>query len=62
MTEPKPDNLATSGWHCPLCKVGGSVRLSKNEGGARYLQRLIDLHKLSSPYCKGKRIELGAPK
>jgi hypothetical protein len=62
MTESKPKNILTSSWHCPACKVGGTVRLSKNEGGMVYLARLIDLHKLSSPYCKGKQIEMGEPK
>jgi hypothetical protein len=59
MTQPKPENLKISSWNCPLCTVRGTIRISKNEIGATYFQRLIDLHKLSSPYCKGKEIKIG---
>ena len=56
----KPENLMTTTWRCQECPASGTVRISKHENGGVFLQRLIDLHKLSSPYCRIRKIDLGA--
>jgi hypothetical protein len=52
-----PKSLHAAHWSC-RCGARG-VLVIANENGAVYFQRLIDVHRLSSPYCKEKEIGIG---
>jgi hypothetical protein len=58
MPNREPKRLVLTNWDC-ACGACGTLRVSPDESGASYFDRIIEVHKLSSPYCRLKQIGIG---
>lgn len=54
----RPKRLVRSPWSC-RCGAHGIMIIGSREDPGTWAQRMIDLHRLSSPYCQEKEIGIG---